>query len=57
MFVGNTDRLVSVKDSKRVFDEMTNSVGKTFNAFDIGHLSFTWGKDMPHLPKMIEILE
>ena len=57
MFVGTSDRLVSVKDSKRVFDEMTMSVGKTFNTFDIGHLSFAVGKDMPHLPRIFEILE
>ena len=57
MIVGTSDMLVSFKDSKRAYDEMTNSVGKTFTSYDIGHLSFILGKDMPHLPKIFEILE
>lgn len=57
LFVGTTDRLVSVKDSKRVYNELTNATVKSFNPFDIGHLSFTWGKEMPHLNKIFEILE
>jgi hypothetical protein len=38
MFVGTSDRLVAVKDAKKAFDEMTMSVGKTFNSYDIGIL-------------------
>ena len=65
MIAGTSDLLVTVKSAKKAFDEMTNSVGKTFTVFDIGkfvclilgHMSFVGGKDMPHLPKIIDILE
>ena len=43
MIVGTEDGLVTVNDSKRAFEEMTMSEGKTFNLFDIGHLSMTFG--------------
>ena len=36
MFVGTSDKMVTAKSAKKAFDEMTNSVGKTFTAFDIG---------------------
>jgi len=36
MMVGTSDKMVTVKSAKKAFDEMTNSKGKTFNAFDFG---------------------
>ena len=37
IFAGTSDRLVSIKDAKRVYDELKNSVEKSFTAFDIGN--------------------
>ena len=57
IIAGTSDLMVSVKECKRTYDDLVNSKGKTFTTFDIGHMSFNWGKDMPHLNKIIELLE
>ena len=39
MIIGTSDRLVTVKDAKKAFDEMSQSIGKTFHTYDIGFLN------------------
>jgi len=46
LYVGKYDKLADVSDSTQLFNEMTNSVGKTMKLYNFGHATFVWGKSL-----------
>ena len=57
LLAGDTDELADPVDVIRLFNEMTNSKGKTLKMYHMGHFTFLAGKNMDFLKDVEKILK
>ena len=57
LYVGKYDKLADVQDATQLFNELTNSQGKTTKTYNFGHATFIWGKSVEHLTDAVKVIE
>ena len=57
LFAGDTDELADPVDVVRLFNEMTNSKGKTLRMYHMGHATFLVGKNVDFLKDVEKVLK
>ena len=57
MFVGTEDLLADSYDATKWFGEMTNATRKDIYYYEIGHLTFLFGKRLPYMNDLLTFLQ
>ena len=55
LFVGTSDELADVTDTRRLKAELTGSPNVFYKAYNMGHLTFVWGKPEVMEPSLVDL--
>ena len=56
MMIGIYDKIIPVRDSKWIKDNLDSSVLKFYKEYDYGHATFAVGKDVSYLDEVEKLL-
>ena len=55
LMVGTSDELADVTDTRRLHSELTGSPSVFYKEYDMGHLTFVWGRPDVMEPYLLDV--